>query len=64
MKYSTQEALRVIANHGLIGRVSAQGGFIAIYEGEEHEPGTWMECGRVAIQKGQVQSAALELECV
>lgn len=62
MTYTIEEARQIIANAGYIGKVTASGLGIAIYEGDEAAPGTWMEIGRLAIQDGQVSSAALQLE--
>ena len=62
MEYSVEEARRIVANAGFIARVSAGGGLLVLYEGDEERPGTWMDIGRVAIQNGKVSSKALELE--
>ena len=59
MKYSIDEARLVIADHGFIAKVSAQGGVLVVYEGEEHLPGSWMEIGRCAIKDGKVASSSI-----
>lgn len=60
MVYQVEEARRIIADHGFIGRVSAQGGMLVVYEGEEHSPGTWMEIGRLGIRNGTVMGSDIE----
>lgn len=58
MNYKTDEARRIFADHGLIARVSAEGGILVVYEGEEHSPGTWMEISRIQIQNGEISGSA------
>lgn len=57
--YTVDEARRFIADQGLIARVSAQGGRLVIYDGDEENPGTWMEVDAVAIRDGMVSARFL-----
>ena len=63
IQYEVEQARRILADHGWIARVSANGGFLNIYDGDVDRPGTWMECERIAIRDGQVDGYKLSLLC-
>jgi hypothetical protein len=53
-RFTIEQAKRAAAQIDLIARVSAEGGMLLIYEGEEEFPGTWMEVDRLRITDGSV----------
>jgi hypothetical protein len=61
--YDIEWARRVLADAGYIARVSAVGHVLCVYDGDVDDPGTWMECERIAIRDGKVDGAALALLC-
>ena len=62
MRYSVDEARRIVGDAGYIGRVSASGKLLCIYDGDAEQPGTWMEFARLTITNGTVSGEALNFE--
>jgi hypothetical protein len=62
--YQIEEARRIIADAGFIGRISMSGVGLIVYEGEEDRPGTWMEIARISIRHGTVDGGALHQFCL
>lgn len=58
--YAVDEARRIIGDAGLIGRASASGTVLVIYDGDEENPGTWMEIDRLRITAGRISSSSLQ----